>query len=84
MLDTEIARLKARERVNGLARIKEIMDAYDLDVDDLTRTRRGNPGKVAVKYRHPASGETWTGRGIRPRWVQAALNSGAALEDFRV
>lgn len=84
MIDTEIARLQARERANALAQIKEIMETYDLDADDLTRTRRGNPGKVAPKYRHRQTGETWTGRGIRPRWVQAALAAGASLEDFAV
>ncbi|MZR63083.1 H-NS family nucleoid-associated regulatory protein [Alcanivorax sp. DP30] len=38
-----------------------------------------------VKYRDPAnSGNTWTGRGKRPLWLQAALENGAKLEDFAV
>lgn len=32
----------------------------------------------AIKYRGPA-GETWTGRGLRPRWVSAALENGYTL-----
>lgn len=26
-------------------------------------------GKVAPKYRDPATGATWTGRGIAPKWI---------------
>ena len=30
-------------------------------------TRTG--GKVAPKYRDPATGQTWTGRGKAPKWI---------------
>lgn len=36
----------------------------------------------AVRYRNPATGETWSGRGLQPKWVAAALASGKKLEDF--
>jgi DNA-binding protein H-NS len=42
-------------------------------------SRKGVP--VPVKYRDDA-GNTWTGRGNRPRWLVAALNDGKRLEDF--
>jgi DNA-binding protein H-NS len=38
--------------------------------------------KVAPKYRNPATGDTWTGRGLQPKWLKAALASGRALSDF--
>ena len=41
-------------------------------------------GKVPVKYRSPATGESWSGRGLRPRWVLLAMDEGKALEDFAV
>jgi DNA-binding protein H-NS len=25
---------------------------------------------VAAKYRNPATGETWTGRGKAPKWIE--------------
>ncbi|MDM0065343.1 H-NS family nucleoid-associated regulatory protein [Variovorax sp. J31P207] len=28
------------------------------------------------------SGNTWSGRGPRPRWLRAALESGRSLQDF--
>ena len=40
--------------------------------------------QVAVKYRHPGTGETWSGRGKRPKWREAALAGGAKLDDFLV
>jgi DNA-binding protein H-NS len=39
---------------------------------------RGRPrGAVAPKYRNPDNpAETWAGRGLKPRWLAAALKSG--------
>lgn len=50
--------------------------------------RRGRGGplkgrKVAPKYRGPG-GETWAGRGARPRWLAAAIKSGKKLDDFLI
>ncbi|WP_447577066.1 MULTISPECIES: H-NS histone family protein [Achromobacter] len=39
---------------------------------------------VAPKYRHPESGETWTGRGRAPRWLTAVEKGGALREQFRI
>jgi DNA-binding protein H-NS len=41
--------------------------------------------KVAPKYRNPANrSETWAGRGVRPRWLQAQLKSGRKIEEFAI
>jgi DNA-binding protein H-NS len=40
--------------------------------------------QVAPKYRHPDTGETWTGRGKPPRWLVAAEASGAERESFLI
>jgi len=39
--------------------------------------------KVPPKYRSP-SGETWAGRGARPRWLVAAIRGGKKLDDFLI
>ena len=39
--------------------------------------------KVSPKYRGP-SGETWAGRGARPRWLVAAIKRGKRLDDFLI
>jgi DNA-binding protein H-NS len=39
--------------------------------------------KVPPKYRSP-SGETWAGRGARPRWMVEALKKGKKIESFLI
>jgi DNA-binding protein H-NS len=39
--------------------------------------------KVPPKYRSP-SGETWAGRGAKPRWLVAAIKKGKKAEDFLI
>ncbi|WAI82622.1 MULTISPECIES: H-NS histone family protein [Achromobacter] len=39
---------------------------------------------VAPKYRHPQTGETWSGRGKAPRWLAAEEASGATRESFLI
>jgi DNA-binding protein H-NS len=39
--------------------------------------------KVPPKYRSP-SGETWAGRGARPRWLVEAMKRGKKLENFLI
>lgn len=42
-------------------------------------------GKVPPKYRNPDNkAETWTGRGKRPRWVQAWVDSGNSIDDVAI
>ena len=44
----------------------------------------GKRAVVAVKYRHPETGETWTGRGKPPRWLAAEIAAGKAKEQFYI
>ena len=47
--------------------------------------RRGARGAVAPKYRNPDNpAETWAGRGLKPRWLAAAIKGGKKLEDFAI
>lgn len=40
---------------------------------------------VPPKYRNPADAtQTWTGRGRKPKWIEEALASGGALDDFLI
>jgi len=39
--------------------------------------------KVAPKYRGP-DGETWAGRGAKPRWLAALLKEGHSIEEFLI
>jgi DNA-binding protein H-NS len=39
--------------------------------------------KVPPKYRN-SSGETWAGRGVKPRWMVEALKKGKKMESFLI
>lgn len=48
--------------------------------------RRAHPlkgGKVAPRFRGP-EGETWSGRGLRPKWLTALIGQGRKLEEFAI
>ena len=45
----------------------------------------GARGKVAAKYRNPDNpAETWAGRGLKPRWLTAAIKAGKKQDDFLI
>lgn len=61
------------ELTGAIAQIKSLMAQFNLSIKDL-KLKDGKvsraPGKaVAAKYRDPATGETWSGRGRSPTWV---------------
>ena len=46
---------------------------------------RGARGTVAAKYRYPENpSETWAGRGLKPRWLAAAIKAGKEPDDFLI
>lgn len=40
--------------------------------------------KGVAKYLDKATGSTWSGRGLQPAWLKAALKKGAKISDFEV
>lgn len=72
-LDKQIKEAVQREKAEGIAKAKIIIEQYDLMAADLFSRKigvRSASGKVAPKYRNPSSGETWTGRGKAPKWIE--------------
>jgi len=75
-LDQRIKDARSREISSALARVRELISEFDLSPQDVFPSARGNRAatgtgaKVAPKYRNPATGQTWTGRGKPPRWIQ--------------
>lgn len=87
-LELQIAQTQRDERDKAIAQIKTLMAEYGLSSADLSartakKTRAGG-AKVAAKFRNKATGESWSGRGLQPRWLKAALAAGKKLSDFAV
>jgi DNA-binding protein H-NS len=56
-----------------------------LSTSQLRSNGLGARAPVAPKYRNPENpSETWAGRGLKPRWLAAALNGGKKLEHFSI
>ena len=90
-LEKQIEQTKKQERGDAIEKVKALMAEYGLTVADLGsrpapgKAKKGKSGgKVAVKYRNASTGETWSGRGLQPRWLKAAIASGRKLADFAV
>ncbi len=39
---------------------------------------------IPVRYRNPETGETWSGRGLQPRWFREAIGNGATPDQFEI
>ena len=82
--------LKGREdkkRKETIAKIKELAASAGIGVEIKEGAKKsGRRGmKVPVKYINPENSEqTWTGRGITPRWLRELLDSGRDLSEFEV
>jgi DNA-binding protein H-NS len=88
-LEKQIADTQREERASAIAQIRTLMAEHGLAVADLGQRnaaprKAGGGAKVAAKYRNQATGESWSGRGLQPRWLKAALASGKKLTDFAV
>ena len=79
-----------KKRKDGVKELRKkiLQDIKDngLTLGDVFPALKGKTrGPVAPKYANPADEtETWTGRGRKPKWVEAELSSGKTLEDISI
>lgn len=90
-LDKRLQEARRAEQSGVIAEIKRLMVEHGLSIEDLggnasaPKGKRTNAGQVvAPKYRDPATGKTWTGRGLKPKWVAEILATGKSLDDLRI
>ena len=63
----------------------ELAKLSRLSTSHLRSKGPGVRGPVAPKYRNPENpSETWAGRGLKPRWLAAAIKAGKKLEHFSI
>ena len=74
-LQSQVAEVRQREVGEAIAKVRSIIDEYQLTEGDVfpTRARAATSkragSKVAAKYRDPVTGKTWSGRGLAPKWL---------------
>ena len=76
-LEQQISEARRRELSDAVAQVRSLVAEYGLTAQDVfpagrssTRASSTSGTKVAPKYRNPATGQTWTGRGKAPKWIQ--------------
>ena len=95
-LEREIERTRQQERAAAIEQVRTLIAQHGLTAADLAlrdapkgnakpRAKAATTGrKVAAKYRDASTGATWSGRGLQPKWLKAAIASGRKLSDFAV
>lgn len=75
-----------RKKREALSALEEKAKALGYSLSDLVGTspaRKRKPAKP--KYANPENkSDTWTGRGRKPRWVEAALKAGKTMDDLAI
>lgn len=92
-LKEEARALQELHRGPALESIVKAMLEYDISIDDMSKAYREATGtsgrsaprkRVPPKYRDPATGQTWSGRGRTPRWITAAEAQGQHRDNFLI
>ena len=89
-LEKQIEQAQKQDRTEALDKIRALMAEYGLSAADVSRgikPAKGTAvkgGKVAAKYRNSATGDTWSGRGLQPKWLKAAVASGKRIDEFAI
>lgn len=88
-IPAELKRREAAEKANVLNEVRAFAKARGFAIEDLlgkeVKVKTSTGGKVKVKYRHPQNAELeWTGRGRKPKWVEAWLAQGGNLDALLV
>ncbi len=75
-LQSQVAEVKKTEISEAIAKVRAIVEEYDLTAADIFPARKRAPATteskrsvVAAKYKDPVTGNTWSGRGLTPKWL---------------
>ena len=81
-----ISSFEDRKKKEALAELEEKARELGFSLSELTGTaapRKRAP--ASAKYANPTdSSDTWSGRGRKPRWFDAAIKSGKKPEDMAI
>lgn len=98
-IEQMILSVKCKQKTEAVARVAAVLKAEGLEAGDLltvppakpsrrsTSAANGNDkrhGKVPPKFKDPVTAAEWSGRGLQPRWVKAALASGASIDSLKI
>jgi len=75
-LEAQIAQQRQSELAAAIAQVKALVQEHGLTAEDVfggaarrVKSSEKATNKVAAKYRDPVTGNTWSGRGLAPKWL---------------
>ncbi|GFO72339.1 DNA-binding protein H-NS [Bathymodiolus japonicus methanotrophic gill symbiont] len=78
---------QASKRKEVFAQIKELAASVGVTVEihEAEKKQKRKGIKVAPKYRNPDdASQTWTGRGVMPRWMRALTEAGHDKSEYSI
>ncbi len=72
-LQKQADQAREKEVASVVAQIRTMMNDYGIQPADLgisARRRRKSATPAVPKFQNPQTGETWTGRGRAPKWIE--------------
>ena len=74
--EAQIAQVRQTELGDAVAKVRALVAEFGLTTQDIfgkgksaTKVASASKNPVAPKYRDPSTGQTWTGRGKAPKWI---------------
>lgn len=82
-LAIRVEEARKKEIADAVQQARALVAEFGLTAQDVFPSRGGrkavSSGKVAPKYRNPATGQTWTGRGKPPKWIEGKDRAAFAI-----
>lgn len=73
-LQKQADQAREKEIAAVVTQIKQMMTEYGIQASDLgmpsSKRKRKTGTPTAPKFQNPQTGETWTGRGRAPKWIE--------------
>lgn len=68
-LEARIAQAQAEAKAKAVTEARALIQEHSLTAADVFPAAKAKGSVGAPKYRDPATGATWTGRGKPPNWI---------------
>ncbi len=87
-LEKLIQKARSDKKKEAIEKVRAIIAEVGLTPEDIFKgalpQKPFGPSKVAAKYVDKSTGNSWSGRGLKPTWLRTALESGRKIEEFAV
>lgn len=85
--ETTLEKRQREKRAEVVAQMRKLAASVGIDFEIVAgeAKKRSTRSAAAAKYRNPAnSGQTWNGRGPKPKWFKEALAAGKTAAQMAI